>query len=118
MEKNIVQLLNLKTKPMRIEQSASNYLVLKLHTEDVTVDMSSESAESLLDMISKLYAAVAYKLWDSYYDWDKANEAIDDILWLGIKKLQHHLDSTVWLWATDRPDLIPDDLKDYFFRIK
>ncbi len=102
---------------MRIEQSASNYLVLKLQTEDVTVDMSSESTESLLAMISELYSAVAYKLWDRYYDFKKASTAIDYSLWLGIEKLQHHLDSTVWLWATNRPDLIPDDLKDYFFRI-
>jgi len=34
------------------------------------------------------------------------------------KSLQHHKDTTVGLWATDRPDMIPDDLKEkYFFQI-
>jgi len=35
------------------------------------------------------------------------------------KKLQHHKDTTVGLWATDRPDMIPDELKEkYFFKIE
>ena len=32
-------------------------------------------------------------------------------------KLLHHKDTTVGLWATDRPDLIPESLKDLFFQI-
>ncbi len=34
-----------------------------------------------------------------------------------IKKLEHHEATTVGLWATDKPEIIPDDIKDYFFRI-
>ena len=35
------------------------------------------------------------------------------------KKLQHHKDATVGLWATDRLDIIPDELKEkYFFKIE
>lgn len=34
-----------------------------------------------------------------------------------IKKLEHHEASTVGLWATDKPGIIPEDIKDYFFRI-
>lgn len=35
------------------------------------------------------------------------------------KNLQHHKDTTVGLWATDRPDLIPQELKEkLFFQIK
>ena len=33
------------------------------------------------------------------------------------KKLLHHKDTTVGLWATDRPDLIPEIVKDLFFQI-
>jgi hypothetical protein len=33
------------------------------------------------------------------------------------KKLMHHKDTTVGLWATDRPDLIPESVKDLFFQI-
>jgi len=33
------------------------------------------------------------------------------------KKLEHHKDTTVGLWATDRPDLIPKNIKDLFFEI-
>lgn len=33
------------------------------------------------------------------------------------KKLLHHKDTTVGLWATDRPDLIPESVKDLFFQI-
>jgi hypothetical protein len=32
-------------------------------------------------------------------------------------KLMHHKDTTVGLWATDRPDLIPESIKDLFFKI-
>jgi len=32
-------------------------------------------------------------------------------------KLLHYKDSTVGLWVTDRPDLIPDDIKHLFFQI-
>jgi hypothetical protein len=32
-------------------------------------------------------------------------------------KLTHHKDTTVGLWATDRPDLIPDNIKELFFEI-
>ncbi len=32
-------------------------------------------------------------------------------------KLLHHKDTTVGLWATDRPDLIPESVKDLFFQI-
>ena len=32
-------------------------------------------------------------------------------------KLMHHKDTTVGLWATDKPDLIPESIKDYFFQI-
>jgi len=35
------------------------------------------------------------------------------------KDLQHHKDTTLGLWATDRPDLIPKELKEkIFFQIK
>lgn len=34
-----------------------------------------------------------------------------------IKELEHHRDTTVGLWATDRPDLIKDD-KNLLFEIK
>lgn len=33
------------------------------------------------------------------------------------KKLEHHKDTTVGLYATDRPDLIPTELKSLFFCI-
>ena len=32
-------------------------------------------------------------------------------------KLLYHKDTTVGLWATDRPDLIPKEIKDMFFEI-
>lgn len=36
-----------------------------------------------------------------------------------LEKLRHHKTTTVGLWATDRPDIIPEDLKkDYFFQIE
>jgi len=34
------------------------------------------------------------------------------------KVLLHHKDTTVGLWATDRPDLIPDNIKNLFFQIE
>ncbi|MDR0286310.1 MAG: KTSC domain-containing protein [Clostridiales bacterium] len=34
-----------------------------------------------------------------------------------LKELQSHYDFTVGLWATDRPDLIPKNLRHIFFRI-
>jgi hypothetical protein len=33
------------------------------------------------------------------------------------KKLEHHKDTTVGLWATDRPDLIPKEIKELLFEI-
>ena len=33
------------------------------------------------------------------------------------EKLLHHKDTTVGLWATDRPDLIPNEIKEMFFQI-
>jgi hypothetical protein len=33
------------------------------------------------------------------------------------KKLLHYKDTTMGLWATDRPDLIPESIKDLFFQI-
>jgi|GEM_PF-5693066 len=33
-------------------------------------------------------------------------------------KLLHHKDTTVGLWATDRPDLIPSEIKKLFFQIE
>ena len=32
-------------------------------------------------------------------------------------RLMHHKDTTVGLYATDRPDLIPDELKSLFFQL-
>lgn len=32
--------------------------------------------------------------------------------------LMHHKDTTVGLWATDRPEMIPEDIKHIFFEIK
>ena len=32
-------------------------------------------------------------------------------------KLEHHKDTTVGLYATDRPDLIPEEIKSLFFKI-
>ena len=34
-----------------------------------------------------------------------------------IKELEHYKDTTVGLWATDRPDLIPKEIKDLFFEV-
>jgi len=35
-----------------------------------------------------------------------------------VKKLLHHKDTTVGLWATDKPEMIPHALKEeYFFQI-
>lgn len=34
-----------------------------------------------------------------------------------VKELEYHKNLTVGLWATDRPDLIPEHLKDVFFQI-
>jgi len=34
-----------------------------------------------------------------------------------VKTLLHHKDTTVGLWATDKPDAIPEERKDDFFRI-
>lgn len=34
-----------------------------------------------------------------------------------LAKLLHHKNSTVGLWATDRPELIPADIKDNFSEI-
>lgn len=34
-----------------------------------------------------------------------------------IEKLRHHKDSTVGLWATDKPESIPKDIKHLFFEI-
>jgi len=33
------------------------------------------------------------------------------------KQLEHHKDTTVGLWATDKPELIPEAVKDMFFEI-
>lgn len=35
-----------------------------------------------------------------------------------LKDLEHHKDTTVGLWATDKPELIPESLKDMFFLIE
>lgn len=35
-----------------------------------------------------------------------------------IRDLQYHKDTTTGLWATDRPDLIPENIKDLFFQLK
>jgi len=32
-------------------------------------------------------------------------------------KLQHHKASTIGLWATDKPEIIPEDIKHLFFQI-
>lgn len=32
-------------------------------------------------------------------------------------RLLHHKDTTVGLWATDKPELIPEDIKEMFFEI-
>ena len=34
-----------------------------------------------------------------------------------LKKLEHHKSTTVGLWATDKPEMIPEGLKKWFFRI-
>ena len=104
---------------MHIKYSALNWFVkLNLHTVDATIDMSYEDIDSLLDMMSEIYSAIAYKLWRGTYDLEKCNLLLDEKLSIWIKELQHHKDSTVWLYATDRPDLIPDEIKSYFFKIK
>ena len=35
-----------------------------------------------------------------------------------IRDLQYHKDTTSGLWATDTPELIPDNIKDLFFQLK
>ena len=35
-----------------------------------------------------------------------------------IKELLHYKNSTVGLWTTDRPDLIPENIKEMFFQLK
>jgi hypothetical protein len=35
-----------------------------------------------------------------------------------VKALEHHKTLTVGLWATDRSDLIPEELKEVFFQIE
>ena len=34
------------------------------------------------------------------------------------RKHEHHYNTTVGLWATDKPEMIPHELKDVFFQIK
>lgn len=34
-----------------------------------------------------------------------------------LKKLKHHKDTTVGLWATDKPEQIPEEIKHLFFEI-
>ena len=34
------------------------------------------------------------------------------------RKNEHHYPTTVGLWATDKPELIPDAIKQHFFQIK
>jgi hypothetical protein len=43
----------------------------------------------------------------------KKNRSIKD----QTAELIHHKDTTCGLWATDRPDLIPSDIKELFFQI-
>lgn len=38
-------------------------------------------------------------------------------LYAKLKRLEHHKDTTVGLWATDKPELIPQEIKDLFFKI-
>ena len=59
--------------------------------------------------ISKLVAvAVA--------DSDKLTEVVDELYGV-VKELQHHKDTTIGLWATDRPDLV-EDPKKIMFQLK
>ncbi len=52
--------------------------------------------------------------WHSTSDMQKESVA-EDIVGL-VEDLQHHMDTTMGLWATDRPDLIHDP-KGILFRI-
>ena len=104
---------------MQIKTQARNWWVdIQFYADNTIVDMSDEDIDSLWDMIKGIYWAICYKLWDRLYDWDEWKIYIDELLDLGIKNLQHHKDTTVWLYATDKPDIIPDDLKDRFFIIR
>lgn len=104
---------------MQIKTQARHWWVdIQLYADNTVVDMWDEDIDSLWDMLEEIYRAICYKLWDRFYDWDQWKIYIDELLDLGIKNLQHYKDTTVWLYATDKPDIIPDDLKDYFFMVK
>lgn len=48
----------------------------------------------------------------------KYEEIQKDPIEVRLSKLEHHKDSTVGLWATDKPENIPAEMKDLFFEIK
>lgn len=60
---------------------------------------AAETAERMLKWITPTDQALEERDWEH-------------------KRLLSHKDTTVGLWATDRPDLIPEDIKSQFFRIE
>jgi hypothetical protein len=50
-------------------------------------------------------------------DKDDALEAMEKYAQEQNKELLRHRDTTKGLWATDRPDLIPEEIKSLFFQI-
>jgi len=103
---------------MHIETKASNWYVdIKLHSNGTVIDMWYEDIDSLWYMMKEIYSVICYKLWDRFYDWEEWKKYIDELLDLWIKDLQHHKDTTVWLYATDVPEVIPYSIKENFFEL-
>ena len=86
-----------------------------------------EDIKTEITKLLSLHTTTAYikgscgELVDSFMaiDSDSFSKISEEIYKKYIKNLQHNKDTTVGLWATDRPDMIPYELKEkYFFKIE
>jgi hypothetical protein len=108
MEKHInsanVDKISWSNETLRIYFNNGQVVAYKNVPEGLAVGMAqAPSAGSYM----KLYIAGKYA-----YEVEKRSEMKERNI-----SLEHHKDTTVGLYATDRPDLIPQELKGLFFQI-
>lgn len=99
-----IEKLNWSNETLRIHFTSGQIVAYQNVAEGIAVGMAQAPSPG---SYQRLYICGKYS-----YIVEKQSELKDQNT-----KLLHHKDTTVGLWATDRPDLIPESVKDLFFQI-
>lgn len=108
--------MEIKINKSNIEKLTWNNRVMKLYFESGAVVAYQDVPEGIAVGVGNAPSAGSYINRYVVGEYSYVVEEKESVQY-ELDSLRHHKDTTVGLWATDRPELIPEEVKELFFQI-